>query len=53
MYAVERRAEIDYVVQHHRLAAWDGGSETKVVLEIRIGDAAQQSVAADGAAPRR
>ncbi len=40
MYEVGRRVELDYVLQRHRPAAWNGGSETKVVLEIRIGSAA-------------
>jgi len=48
LYEVGRPVELDYVLQRHRPAAWDGGSETKVVLEIRIGDAAQPGVAADG-----
>ncbi len=39
MYEVGRRVELDYVLQRHRPAAWDGGSETRVVLEIRIGSA--------------
>jgi len=52
MYETDRCVEIDYVVQRHRPASWDGGAETKVVLEIRVGDAVQPGVAADGAAPR-
>lgn len=36
-YAVGLRVEIDFVVQRHRSASWDGGAETKVVLAIRIG----------------
>jgi hypothetical protein len=51
MYEVGRHVELDYVLQHHRPAAWDGGSETKVILEIRIGGAAQPAVAADRASP--
>ncbi len=42
-YAVGRAIEIDYVVQRHRPAAWDGGAETRVVVEIRVGDHPEQS----------
>jgi hypothetical protein len=47
-YAVGRAIEIDYVVQRHRPAAWDGGATTKVVVEIRVGDPPER-----GAAPGR
>jgi hypothetical protein len=43
MYEAGRRVEVDYVLQRHRPASWDRGSETKVVLEIRLGDAAEGS----------
>jgi atypical dual specificity phosphatase len=36
-YAVGRRVEVDYIVQHHRAASFDGGAETKCVIEVRIG----------------
>ena len=36
LYAAGRRVELDYVLQRHRPDSWDGGSETKVVVEIRI-----------------
>ena len=36
-YAVGRRVEIDYVVQRHRAASFNGGAETKCVIEVRIG----------------
>jgi len=32
--------ELDYVIQRHRIKSWDGGGETKLVLEIRVGEAA-------------
>jgi hypothetical protein len=35
-YVVDRQVELDYVIQRHRPAAWDGGAETKVVVEIRV-----------------
>jgi hypothetical protein len=38
-YQPHRFAEIDYVVQRHRPKSYDGGAETKVVLEIRVDDA--------------
>jgi hypothetical protein len=48
-YTVGRRVELDYVLQRHRPAAWDGGAETKVVVEIRVDERAEQSAAADPA----
>jgi hypothetical protein len=38
LYEVGRRVELDYVVQRHRPKSWDGGAETKCVLEVRVGD---------------
>jgi hypothetical protein len=46
-YAVDRMIELDYVVQRHRPAAWDGGMETRVVVEIRVGDPAESGAVAD------
>lgn len=38
-YAVGRPAEIDYVVQRFRPSAFTPNGETKIVLEVRIGEA--------------
>lgn len=40
LYEVGRPVEIDYVLQRHRPASWDRGAETKIVLEIRVGETA-------------
>lgn len=50
-YAPGRSVEIDYVIQHHRTRSFDGGAETKVVVEIRV--AAEPGVEPDGASRRR
>jgi hypothetical protein len=39
LYAPGRPVEIDYVIQRLRPKSVSGGAETKVVVEIRIGDA--------------
>ena len=40
LYEVGRAVEVDYVLQRHRPAAYDRGGTTKVVIEVRIGEAA-------------
>ena len=44
-YAPGRTVEIDYVVQRHRPKSFDGGSETQVVVAVRI--AVEPRVAGD------
>lgn len=39
-YAEGRRIELDYVIQRFKPKSWSGDSENKVVIEIRLGDAA-------------
>lgn len=41
-YVEGKVVEIDYVLQRHRAGSWDGGGETKLVLEIRVGGVATQ-----------
>jgi hypothetical protein len=36
MYVEGRAIELDYVLQNHRKKSWDKGSQTKMVLAIRI-----------------
>ena len=36
LYTVGRRIELDYVVQRHRPKAFDGGTEDKIPIEIRV-----------------
>jgi len=50
IYEVGRRVELDYVFQRHQPASWDGGSETEIVLEIRIGDSTQPANATSDSA---
>jgi FtsP/CotA-like multicopper oxidase with cupredoxin domain len=35
-YEAGRQVEIDYIIQRHRPASWDGGGETEIILEIRV-----------------
>ena len=39
-YVEGRRIELDYVVQRFKPKSWSGDRENKVVIEIRLGDAA-------------
>lgn len=48
LYRAEAKIEVDYVIQRNRKSSFDGGSETKIVIEIRIDDAVQQKDGADG-----
>jgi hypothetical protein len=45
VYAPGRAVEIDYVLQRPRATSFDAGSETKVVIAIRVG--AEPGVAPD------
>lgn len=36
LYIEGKDIEIDYVIQRHNEKSWDGGSETKCVIQIRI-----------------
>lgn len=38
-YQPNRVVEIDYVLQRHQKDSWDGGVETKIVLEVRVAEA--------------
>ena len=37
-YAEGRRIELDYVVQRFKPKSWSGDTETKVVIEVRLGE---------------
>ena len=40
LYTVGRSIELDYVVQRHRSKSFDGGSEDKIPIEIRLDEEA-------------
>ena len=39
-HQVGKNIEIDYVIQRHKPKSWKGESETKIVIEIKISNAA-------------
>lgn len=41
-YQVGRPIEVSYVIQHNRPCSFDGGTETKCVIEVRIGSETTQ-----------